>query len=154
MAWTKSGQFKFNTNTRGMSINQIRRELLELDTFLFRSHTSTVKGAKSAREKIRSATVRQNQRGTKSQRVIDFFDNMSDEEFDDFWHYENIKRLYDMYGSDEAVRIIEAGLDNTNINGSYELLDMALADILNDDTKSLSSIYRELEDFEPTGSVI
>lgn len=154
MAWTKNGQFKFNTNTRGMAINQIRRELLELDTFLFRSHTSTVKGAKSAREKIRAATVKQNQRGTKSQRVIDFFDNMSDEEFDDFWHYENIKRLYDMYGSDEAVRIIEAGLDNPNINGSYELLEMALADILNDDTKSLASIYRDLEDFEPTGSVI
>lgn len=153
MAWTKKGEFKFNTNTRGMQLNQIRRELLELDTFLFRSHTSTVKGAKTAREKIRQATTAQNSRGTKSQRVIDFFDGMSDEEFDSFWHYENIKRLYDMYGSDEAVRIIEAGLDNPNINGSYELLDMALADILNDEAKSLSSIYRDLESWEPTGSV-
>ena len=78
---------------------------------------------------------------------------MSDEEFDSFWNYENIKRLYDMYGSDEAVRIIEAGLDNPNINGSYELLDMALADILNDEAKSLSSIYRDLESWAPTGSV-
>lgn len=154
MAWTRKGEFKFNTNTRGMEVAQIRAELKALDTFLFRTHTSTVTGAKTARQKIREATTKQNSQGTKSQKVIDFFEDMTDEEFDDFWKYENIKRLYDMYGSDEAVRIIEAGLENPYINGSYELLDMALVDILNDTAKSLSSIYREIEDYTPTGSVV
>ena len=140
MSWTASGQFKFNTNFRGMELAQLRRELLELDTFLFRSHTSTVTGAKESAKKIREATIKQNKRGTKSKRVRDFFGGMSDS-------------LFDMYGSDEAIRIIEHGLDKLAIDGNYELLDMALADILNDDMKSVQEIYDDLDDWKPTGSV-
>lgn len=153
MAWTASGKFKFNTNTRGMEIEQIRRELKELDKFLFRSHTSTVTGAKTSAKKIREATIAQNKRGTKSKRVQDFFGGMSDTQFNDFWKLANIKRLFDMYGSDEAIRIIEHGLDKLAIDGDFELLDMALADILNDDMKSVQQIYDDLDDWKPTGSV-
>lgn len=153
MAWTASGKFKFNTNTRGMEIEQIRRELKELDKFLFRSHTSTVTGAKTSAKKIREATIAQNKRGTKSKRVQDFFGGMSDSQFNDFWKLANIKRLFDMYGSDEAIRIIDHGLDKLDIDGNFELLDMALADILNDDMKSVQQIYDDLDDWKPTGSV-
>lgn len=153
MAWTASGQFKFNTNTRGMELAQIRRELKELDKFLFRSHTSTITGAKTSAKKIREATIKQNKRGTKSERVRGFFGGMSDEQFNDFWKLANIKRLIDMYGSDEAIRIIEHGLDKLAIDGDFELLDMALTDILNDDMKSVQQIYDDLDDWKPTGSV-
>ena len=153
MGWTASGQFKFNTNTRGMELEQIRRELKELDTFLFRSHTSTVTGAKESAKKIREATIKQNSRGTKSQEVRDFFSAMSDEKFEEFWELENVRRLFDLYGSDEAVRIVEAGLDNPHINGSWELLDAALKDIINNKKKDAITIYDDLKDYKPTGSV-
>lgn len=153
MGWTASGQFKFNTNTRGMELEQIRRELKELDTFLFRSHTSTVKGAKESAKKIREATIEQNSRGTKSQEVMDFFSAMSDEKFEEFWELENVRRLFDLYGSDEAVRIVEAGLENKHINGSWELLDAALKDIINNKKKDAISIYDDLKEYKPTGSV-
>lgn len=153
MSWTASGQFKFNTNTRGMELEQIRRELKELDTFLFRSHTSTVKGAKESAKKIREATIEQNSRGTKSQEVMDFFSVMSDEKFEEFWELENVRRLFDLYGSDEAVRIVEAGLENKHINGSWELLDAALKDIINNKKKDAISIYDDLKEYKPTGSV-
>lgn len=161
MGITKNGEFKFRTNTRGMDIDLIRQELLRLDTFLFRSHTSTVTGAKTARQKIREATVNQSRSGTKSKRVSDFFSNMSDDQFDDFWDYENLKRLIDIYGTDEAVRIIEAASDNPAIGSDMsrvdrvigELLDNTLADIINDNEKSLVSLYDALKTYKPVGSV-
>jgi len=153
MAWTSSGKFKFNTNTRGMELEQIRRELKELDTFLFRSHTSTVTGVKESAKKIREATIKQNRRGTKSQEVRDFFSDMSDEKFEEFWELENVRRLFDLYGSDEAVRIVEAGLENKHINGSWELLDAALKDIINNKKKDAISIYDDLKEYKPTGSI-
>ena len=145
-----------------MDIDLIRAELLRLDTFLFRAHTSTVKGAKTARVKIREATVNQTRSGTKSKRVSDFFSGMSDDQFDEFWDYENLKRLIDIYGTDEAVRIIEAASDNPAIGSDpkqidrviAELLDNTLADIINDSEKSLTSIYDALNEYKPVGSVI
>lgn len=161
MGTTKNGEFKFRTNTRGMDIELIRAELLRLDTFLFRAHTSTVTGAKTARQKIREATVNQTRSGTKSERVKDFFSNMSDDQFDEFWDYENLKRLIDIYGTDEAVRIIEAASDNPAIGSNMsnidrvigELLDNTLADIINDHEKSLVSLYDALKAYKPVGSV-
>ena len=161
MGTTKNGEFKFRTNTRGMDVELLRAELLKLDTFLFRTHTSTVKGAKTAREKIRKATVDQTKSGTKSKRVTDFFSGMSNDQFDEFWDYENLKRLIDIYGTDEAVRIIEAASDNPAIGNDYgqidrvigELLDNTLADIINDNEKSLTSLYDSLKEYKPVGSV-
>lgn len=161
MATTKKGEFKFRTNTRGMDIELIREELLRLDTFLFRAHTSTVTGAKTARQKIREATINQTRSGTKSERVSGFFSGMSQETFDEFWTYENLKRLIDIYGTDEAVRIIEEASDNPNIGSDLsnidrvigELLDNVLADIINDNEKSLTSLYDALKEYRPVGSV-
>ena len=161
MGRTKKGEFKFRTNTRGMELDLIRAELLKLDTFLFRAHTSTVTGAKTARQKIREATINQTRSGTKSERISNFFSGMKQEVFDEFWDYQNLKRLIDIYGTDEAVRIIEAASDNPNIGSDLsnidrvigELLDNVLADIINDNEKSLTSLYDALKEFKPVGSV-
>lgn len=129
-----AGLIKFKTNFRGMNKEQLRQELLELDTFLFRAKTSTSAGVKSHYEKIKESIGKQNKDDSKSQAVMDFFNNMSMKEFSQFWEYTNMSQLIKAYGSDTMVELIEAGKDKEfNLAKMNELF----ADILNDENKKI-----------------
>lgn len=131
---TAAGLMKFRTNTKGMNKEQLRQELLELDTFLFRAKTSTSAGVKSHYEKIKESIGKQNENDSKSQAVMDFFNNMSMKEFSQFWEYTNMSQLIKAYGSDVMVELITAGKDREfNLSKMNELF----ADILNDENKKI-----------------
>ena len=90
----------------------------------------------------------------KSRKWAEYFQGMNEEEFDQFWSYSNIKKLYDAFGSKQVIIIIEAAQQNKNIGNNLALLDKALDDIAGSlYNMSLSSVLRFVEDYEPTGSV-
>lgn len=131
---TASGLMKFRTNTKGMTKEQLRQELLELDTFLFRAKTSTSAGVKSHYEKIKESIGKQNESDSKSQAVMNFFNQMNMKEFSQFWEYTNMSQLIKAYGSDTMVELITAGKDREfNLAKMNELF----ADILNDENKKI-----------------
>ena len=149
----RTGNIRFNRSIKGRTKEQLQEELSQLHTFLYESKTSTVKGVKQTKKKIKEATQSQNVTGSKSQKVQDFFSGMSEEEFDKFWNLTNVKRFYDMFGSDETVNIIDVAAQNPNIGYDMELINQALGDILTDYNKSLESVIADLEEYTPTGSV-
>ena len=131
---TVAGLMKFRTNTKGMTKEQLRQELLELDTFLFRAKTSTSAGTKSHYEKIKESIGKQNENDSKSQAVMDFFNNMSMKEFSQFWEYTNMSQIIKAYGSDVMVELITAGKDK---EFNLAKMDELFADILNDENKKI-----------------
>ena len=131
---TAAGLMKFRTNTKGMNKEQLRQELLELDTFLFRAKTSTSAGTKSHYEKIKESIGKQNENDSKSQAVMDFFNNMSMKEFSQFWEYTNMSQIIKAYGSDVMVELITAGKDK---EFNLAKMDELFADILNDENKKI-----------------
>ena len=149
----RTGNIRFNRSIKGRTKEQLQEELRQLHTFLYESKTSTVKGVKQTKKKIKEATQSQNVTGSKSQKVQDFFSGMSEEDFDKFWNLTNVKRFYDMFGSDETVNIIDVAAQNPNIGYDMELINQALGDILTDYNKSLESVIADLEEYTPTGSV-
>lgn len=148
------GNLRFSRSVKGKTREQLQEELNQLHVFLYEAKTSTVSGVKETKKKIKEATAAQNETGTKSQAVQDFFRNMTEEEFEKFWNLANVKRFYDMFGSDETVNIIEEAAKNPNIGYDMDLLNMALGDILNDYNKSLESVIAELEEYTPTGEIL
>lgn len=118
MGKTKKGEFKFRTDVTKMDAETLRKEAMELDSFLFRSKTSTVKGIKDVlrqREallkQIKEKAGQQNADGTKSQFVMDYFNNMSLKEFNEFWENQSMSAWVEQYGSDEVIRLIQEGED-------------------------------------------
>lgn len=111
MGTTKNGEFKFRTDVKKMDKETLQREAMELDTFLFRARTSTVKGVKDQYKKIKEAIGRQDINDTKTQRVMDYFNDMSMEEFNEFWENQSMSVMIEMYGSDEVVKLIQEGED-------------------------------------------
>lgn len=134
MDTTKSGEMKFKTNLRGMTKEDLRKELLELDTFLFRAKTSTSAGTKSHYEKIKESIGRQNEDGSKSSEVMDFFNKMSMDEFSDFWSYKNMSQMFKIYGSDTVIQLISEGEEKKFDLGRMNEL---FTDILNEGTEAL-----------------
>lgn len=111
MGTTKNGEFKFRTDVKKMDRETLQREAMELDTFLFRARTSTVRGVKEQYKKIKDSIGRQDINDTKTQRVMDYFNNMSMEEFNEFWENQSMSVMIEMYGSDEVVKLIQEGED-------------------------------------------
>lgn len=134
MDTTKSGEMKFRTNLRGMTKEDLRKELLELDTFLFRAKTSTSSGTKSHYEKIKESIGTQKTDKSKSQEVIDYFNKMSMDEFSDFWAYKNMSQMFKIYGSDTVIQLISEGEEKKFDLGRMNEL---FTDILNEGTEAL-----------------
>lgn len=111
MGTTKKGEFKFRTDVKKMDRETLQREAMELDTFLFRARTSTVRGVKDQYKKIKESIGRQDINDTKTQRVMDYFNDMSMEEFNEFWENQSMSVMIEMYGSDEVVKLIQEGED-------------------------------------------
>lgn len=149
----KSGNLRFNRSIKGRTREQLQEELNQLYIFNYRAKTSTISGINKTNEYIKQQTQNQNVTGTKSQAVQDFFNNMSAEEFEEFWDQKNIKQLYDMVGSDETIRIIELAKTNKYIGEDQELLNIALGEILTDYNKSIESIVDDIEKYTPTGEI-
>ena len=149
----KSGNIRFNRSIKGRSREDLQEELNQLYTFNYRAKTSTVSGIKKTNKYIKQQTQKQNAAESKTEAVQDFFKNMSEKEFEEFWELKNLKRLYDMVGSDETVRIIELSKSNKYIGEDQELLNIALGEILTDYNKSIESIKDELEKYKPTGEI-
>ena len=144
---TAAGLMKFRTNTKGMTKEQLRQELLELDTFLFRAKTSTSAGTKSHYEKIKESIGKQNESDSKSQAVMDYFNNMSMKEFSEFWEYTNMSQLIKAYGSDTMVQLITAGEDK---KFNLARMDELFSNILNEENKQIPIM--DLIDFVKTSS--
>lgn len=134
MDTTKHGEMKFKTNLRGMTKEELRKELLELDTFLFRSKTSTSAGVKSHYEKIKESIGTQKTDNSKSQEVMDYFNKMSMDEFSDFWDYKNMSQMFKIYGSDTVIQLISEGEEKKFDLGRMNEL---FTDILNEGTEAL-----------------
>lgn len=147
MDTTSNGEIKFKTNFRGMNKEQLRQELLELDTFLFRAKTSTSAGTKSHYEKIKESIGKQNESDSKSQAVMDYFNNMSMKEFSQFWEYTNMSQLIKAYGSDTMVQLISAGEDK---KFNLARMDELFSNILNEENKEIPIM--DLIDFVKTSS--
>lgn len=100
----KNGKMIFKRGSKGRSIEELRKEALELDTFLFASKTSTIKGAKQHYKNIREsiATAREG----KTDEVVEYFSNMSDQEFIDFWENKNMANVWKRFGSDIVLQIL------------------------------------------------
>lgn len=149
---TKHGEFKFKTSFKNRSREELQIELINLHKFLFESKTSTVQGAKTRKQNMLES--HQKLKKGKSKKWAEYFRGMNEEEFDQFWSYSNIKKLYDAFGSKQVIVIIEAAQTNKNIGNNLALLDKALEDIADNlYNMSLSSVLRYVEDYEPTGSV-
>lgn len=133
MGTTKNGEFKFRTDVSKMDKETLQREALELDTFLFRAKTSTVKGVKDQYKRIKEAIGRQDINDTKTQRVMDYFNNMSMEDFNEFWENQSMSIMIDMYGSDEVVKLIKEGEDQ---GIDLEKMDELFTNILNKKAKT------------------
>lgn len=131
---TAAGLMKFRTNTKGMTKEELRKELLELDTFLFRSKTSTSAGVKSHYEKIKESIGTQKSDKSKSQEVMDYFNKMSMDEFSDFWEYKNMSLMFKIYGSDTVIQLISEGEEKKFDLGRMNEL---FTDILNEGTEAL-----------------
>ena len=134
MDTTKSGEMKFRTNFRGMTKEELRKELLELDTFLFRAKTSTSAGTKSHYEKIKESIGRQNESGSKSSEVMDYFNKMDMDEFSDFWSYKNMSQMFKIYGSDTVIQLISEGEEK---KFDLDRMNELFTDILNEGTEAL-----------------
>ena len=133
MGTTKNGEFKFRTDVSKMDKETLQREALELDTFIFRAKTSTVKGVKDQYKRIKEAIGRQDINDTKTQRVMDYFNKMSMEEFNEFWENQSMSVMIDMYGSDEVVKLIKEGEDK---GIDLEKMDELFTNILNKKAKT------------------
>jgi hypothetical protein len=134
MDTTKAGEMKFKTNLRGMTKEELRKELLELDTFLFRAKTSTSAGTKSHYEKIKESIGSQNESGSKSSEVMDFFNRMNMDEFSDFWSYKNMSQMFKIYGSDTVIQLISEGEGK---KFDLDRMNELFTDILNESTEAL-----------------
>lgn len=146
MGTTKNNEIKFRTDVNKMDKDTLRREAMELDTFLFRSKTSTVSGVKSMYSKIfeslkdsvliSASTLKPGSKtrtgAEKTQRVVDYFSKMNLTEFAEFWQNQNVKLAMDMYGSDFIVGIIDTGDEN---NLDLEKMNEILAEYINDQYK-------------------
>lgn len=101
-AHDKKGRIKWNTNTRGKSYQQLQHEKAELERFLNQAKTSTVRGTLKQFEKgYQTYEEKAKKAGRKT---------VSRSEYGDIWRMRNIKNLQKIYGSNEAVRIIERAL--------------------------------------------
>lgn len=147
MGTTKNNEFKFRTDVNKMDKDTLRKEAMELDTFLFRSKTSTVRGVKDMYGRIfqslkdsvllsastyKPGSVNARTGSEKTKAVADYFSKMSLKDFTEFWQNQNVKLAVDMYGSDFIVGIIETG-DSNNLN--LEKMDEILAEYVNDQHK-------------------
>lgn len=133
MGTTKNGEFKFRTDVRKMDKRTLMKEAMELDTFLFRAKTSTVRGVKEHYERIKASIGRQNINDTKTKRVMDYFNNMSMEEFNEFWENQSMTVMIEMYGSDEVIKLIKEGEDK---GIDLEKMDELFTNIINKKSKA------------------
>lgn len=150
---TKHGEFKFSTRTTGRSREDIQKELIQLHKFLFEAKTSTTAGEKKRRKMIKKSNekIREDKSGAWSEKVK----NMSDEEFQQFWEYSNLKRFMDLFGSDNTTTLIDVyAAKNPNIKNDLALLDKALEGLSTTMSEmDVLSIFDYIEAYEPTGQV-
>lgn len=133
-AHDKKGRVKWNTNTRGKTYQQLQHEKAELERFLNEAKTSTVKGTKAQFEKGYK---------TYAEKVAKAGRQAVDRStYGDIWRMRNIKRAKEIYGSSEAIRIVE----RAQTRGlSIEEIDRELDDLPKDTT--LMELEDKLDDF-------
>lgn len=157
---TKHGEFKFSTRTTGRSREDIQKELIQLHKFLFEAKTSTTAGEKKRRKLIKKSNEKI--REDKSANWAGKVKKMSDEEFEQFWDYANLKRFYDLFGSDNTATLMDIAAENPNIKGDMKLLDKIIGELEEAAIKGLQitladmdymTIFDEVEAYEPTGQV-
>ena len=132
-AHDKKGRVKWNTNTRGKSYQQLQHEKAELERFLNQAKTSTVKGTLAQFEKGYKTYA---EKATEAGRQA-----VDRSTYGDIWRMRNIKRAKEIYGSSEAIRIVE----RAQARGlSIEEIDRQL-DSLPEDT-TLMELEEKLKD--------
>lgn len=122
------GRFKFNTNYRGLSYQELQHQIGEIQNFL-KASTSTISGVKDAYQKGYE-TYKANAKNEAS--------NISFSDFADIMRNQKIKDSKEMFGSKLAVRIIK------HISETGETVKQALERIKDFDIQS-KDMY-DLED--------
>lgn len=157
---SSKGKFKFNTKLKGRSREDLQMELIQLHKFLFEAKTSTTAGEKRRRKLIKKSNEKIKE--DKSANWAGKVKKMSDEEFEQFWDYANLKRFYDLFGSDNTATLMDIAAQNPNIKGDMKLLDKIIGEIEEAAIKGLQitladmdyiTIFDEIKAYEPTGQV-
>ena len=112
MTTGRSGKINFKRGYKDRDIEEIKREIGQLDKFLFGVNTSTVRGTKEHYKKIKKALEITEKMSTE---FNERFKKMSMNEFSDFWRIKNISKLIEMYGSEIIITIIDYSKPKTFI---------------------------------------
>lgn len=144
-ATDSKGRFKFSTSQRGKSYAQMQHEKAELERFLYEAKTSTVKGTIALYEKgyatyVSKAEERNKMLMSSGSAPIPI---LSRDDYGDMWRMRNMKKLANMYGSKEAIKMVseqkEDGL-------SMEEIDNFLDEVPKDTT--IMDFEERLEDYK------
>ena len=125
------GRFKWSTNTRKKTYQELQHEKAELERFLYHAHTSTVSGTRAQYSKGYQ-TYKNKMAGLG--RVP-----LSEQDYADMWRQKNMQSRKKDYGSDQIMDIYEAGVEQ---GLSIEEITNMLEDMPPDST--ITEIYDEL----------
>lgn len=137
-----SGRAKFNTNLRKVDLETLRREALELDTFLHQAKTSSVKGTRNMYQK----TLNELQRND-NPLVAKFFKNMSIDDMGEFWENATTKQWIKMYGSEVVIEIYQKVLDNNSSVSDFRDVAEIMKNIVLEDNRGLLTIQDEMVNY-------
>lgn len=140
MTTGRSGKINFKRGYKDRDIEEIRREIEQLDGFLFRAKTSTVKGTKEHYKKIKKALESTE---NVSPEFNQMFKDMNMDDFNSFWKIKNIAKLIQMYGSDIIIKI-KSMLDD---GISKEAIEELVTDLTNEQL-TLRQVNSKIEEFE------
>ena len=140
MTTGRSGNINFKRGYKDRDIEEIRREIETLDTFLFRVKTSTVKGTKEHYKKIKKTLETTENVSPEFNQI---FKDMNMEDFNSFWSIKNIAKLIQMYGSDIVIKIKSMMDDGI----SKEALDELVTDLTNEQL-TIRQVNSRIEEFE------
>lgn len=138
---------RFSKAVSSKSYGQIVEQLQTLDTFLFESKTSTVKGTKDVNKKRYEASLKYLEKNNpeladKFKEIAKNKDGM--DEIGDIWRSSSMNNLIKMYGSEMALDIYE---DLTKEGASNDELNTLIEKYLDENEDDEEHPFLELEDY-------
>lgn len=138
------GRFKWNTNTRRQSYQDLQHEYAELDRFLNKAKTSTTKGTRAQFKKGYETYKKKHETDAE-----DFIGSdskpLSESEYGDMWGMRNISNLR-AYGSSQLIKLVE---DAREKGLTLEEIDNVLDTVPPDAT--LLDLYDAIDEWRPAG---
>lgn len=118
---TKDGSKpRFTTDTKKMDTEHLRRAVNEAMKFHFEAKTSTITGTNKTIMGRKKSLESSKKLSTKARKM---FKSMSLEDFSEFWERGVMKRLMQVYGSDEIIEIIVSAKLDLNDSDTLDYLE-------------------------------